>query len=168
MANVSADAAALPTLPTLDKLNATVPETASAPDIAQDWLTAFSEAKSPTDIQDLFLKDSFWRDILALTSDIRSLHGWNKIKLLLDARLSHIAHPRLLKDTHNQAAITPVFPDLTLLLFTFGFDTPIGEATGIVRLVPCGDGKWRAWVVFTALDSLKNSVEKVCGAHSFT
>ncbi|EEB93780.1 hypothetical protein MPER_07522, partial [Moniliophthora perniciosa FA553] len=148
-------------LPTLDKLKAAVPESASAPDIARQWLTAFTEAKDSAVIQDLFLEDAFWRDIVALTSDIRTLHGWQSIKSLLDARQSFIGSPSLHNAAHNQPTIANMFPDFTILQFSFGFQTPIGEATGIVRLVPGSDNKWRAYTVFTTLDTLKNHVEKV-------
>ncbi|KIK66458.1 hypothetical protein GYMLUDRAFT_257766 [Collybiopsis luxurians FD-317 M1] len=145
-------------LPTLDKLKATVPETASAPDIAQSWLDSFIKTK---DVQNLFLEESFWRDILALTSDIRTFVGRDKIKALLSARADFIASPQILHESHNRPVINSIFPDLTLLQFMFSFDTPIGGGIGIVRLAPGEDGQWRAYTMFTVLESLKNVVEKV-------
>ncbi|KAI3605508.1 flavin-binding monooxygenase-like protein [Moniliophthora roreri] len=122
----------VPSLPTLDKLKAAVPESVSAPDIAQQWLAAFTNAKDSVAIQDLFLEDAFWRDIVALTSDIRTLHGWQSIKSLLDARQNFIGSPSLHNAAHNQPSIANMFPDFTVLQFSFDFQTPIGEATGIV------------------------------------
>ncbi|KAG6831835.1 hypothetical protein H0H87_003754 [Tephrocybe sp. NHM501043] len=128
-----------PTLPTLDRLNATVPASANPITIARDWLTTFSEAIAKQDndaSEELFLPDSYWRDILALTSDINSLEGWHKIKGLLHARRSHLSALRLLEEPHNAPTVDSLFPDLSVLLFAFGFDTPIGRGSGIVRLVP--------------------------------
>ncbi|KAF5380611.1 hypothetical protein D9615_004633 [Tricholomella constricta] len=153
-----------PVLPSLDRLNAKVSESASAAAIAQDWLSAFSEsnAHQNTDAAEgLFLADSYWRDILALTSDIRSLEGWRNIRALLDSRRSHLSSLRLLQDPHNLPVIDSPFPDLTYLQFTFEFETPIGQGSGIGRLVPGADEKWRAFTIFTCLDSLRDHVEKV-------
>ncbi|KAF5363122.1 hypothetical protein D9757_011716 [Collybiopsis confluens] len=160
-------------LPTLDKLKAqSVPnDTASALAIAQDWLDKFLKTKN---VENLFLEDSFWRDILALTSDTRTFIGSSKIKALLDARGDFIqssssSSPQILQDPHNRPVITNIFPDLIFLQFTFGFETPVGTAIGIARLVPgeSDHGQWRAYTVFTALESLKNVVEKI-GAHRET
>jgi len=153
-----------PVLPTTDRLNAKVPESADAAAIAQEWLSALvaSNAQQNTDAaEELFLPDSYWRDILALTSDIRSLEGWTNIKALLDSRRSHLSSLRLLQEHHNEPIINNPFPDLTLLQFTFDFETPIGHGSGVGRLVPGANGKWKAFTIFTCLDSLMGSVEKV-------
>ncbi|KAF8070683.1 hypothetical protein FPV67DRAFT_1561425 [Lyophyllum atratum] len=152
------------TLPTLDRLNAKVPESADAATIAQEWLSAFSQSLVKQDTvaaEGLFLEDTHWRDILALTSDIRSLTGWKNVKALLDARGSYLSSLRLLQDPHNSPAIDSPFPDLSFLQFTFAFETPIGHGSGIGRLVPSADDKWRAFAMFTCLDSLKGHAEKV-------
>lgn len=153
-----------PVLPTLDKLGAKVPDSASATDIAQEWLSTFSSFVEKEDIaavEHIFLADAFWRDLLALTSDARTFHGWKSIRPLLDSRRGHLLNLKLLQEPHNLPQIDSPFPDLTLLQFAFGFETPIGQGTGIGRLVPGSDGKWRGYTVFTCLDSLTNSVEKV-------
>ncbi|KAK7051188.1 hypothetical protein VNI00_004688 [Paramarasmius palmivorus] len=154
-------ASAAPSLPTLDRLKASVPESASAPEIAQEWLNTFINAKDADAAQDLFLEDSFWRDVLALTSDTRTLHGWQSIKPLLETRKSFIGSPELHNAGPKAPTISNMFPDFTVLQFSFGFQTPIGDGTSVVRLVPGEDNKWRAYTFFTALDSLKNTVPKV-------
>ncbi|KAG5647039.1 hypothetical protein DXG03_001409 [Asterophora parasitica] len=148
-----------------DRLKAKVPESADAATIAQDWLSAFSESlNAQQDVQaakNLFLAESYWRDILALTSDIRSLKGWESIRALLDSRGSHLASLHLLQAPHNRPVIDSPFPDLSYVQFTFEFETPIGRGSGIGRLVPGADEKWRAFTIFTCLDALKNYEEKV-------
>ncbi|KAG6813375.1 hypothetical protein H0H92_011641 [Tricholoma furcatifolium] len=153
-----------PVLPTLDRLKASLPASADATAIAREWLSILSDANAKQDndlTETLFLPDSYWRDILALTSDIQSIEGWDNIKSLLVSRRSHLSSIRLLEEPHNAPTITSLFPDLVILLFTFAFDTLIGAGSGVGRLVPDGDGKWRAFTIFTCLDSLKGHVEKV-------
>ncbi|KAG6866756.1 hypothetical protein C0991_011415 [Blastosporella zonata] len=150
-------------LPTLDRLEATVPASANANAIARAWLAAFSDtiAKHDTDAaESLFLPDSYWRDLLALTSDVKSLEGWHNIKALLNSRGSHLSSLHLLEEPHNAPTIDNPFPDLVFLLFSFEFDANIGRGSGIGRLVPGADGKWRAFTIFTCLDSLNGHVEK--------
>lgn len=153
-----------PVLPTLDRLKAKVSPSASAVNIAQAWLSAFSESNAQSNIdiaEDLFLPDSYWRDILALTSEIRSLTGWTLIKQLINSRRSHLLSLRLLQELHNSPTIDAPFPDLTFVQFSFAFETPIGSGSGIGRLVPGADEKWRAFTIMTCLDSLRDHVEEV-------
>ncbi|KAG6920255.1 hypothetical protein DXG01_005024 [Tephrocybe rancida] len=147
-----------------NRLGASVPASANAATIAREWLSALSKTIAEQDVdaaEALFLADSYWRDILALTSDINSLEGWVNIKALLESRRSHLSSLRLLEESHNAPAIDTLFPDLVILLFAFEFDAPIGRGSGIGRLVPGADGQWRAFTIFTCLDSLNDHVEKV-------
>ncbi|KAG5650202.1 hypothetical protein H0H81_000327 [Sphagnurus paluster] len=153
-----------PVLPTLDRLKAKVSPSASAVNIAQAWLSAFSESNAQSNIdiaEDLFLPDSYWRDYLALTSEIRSLTGRTLIKQLINSRRSHLLSLRLLQELHNSPTIDAPFPDLTFVQFSFAFETPIGSGSGIGRLVPGADEKWRAFTIMTCLDSLRDHVEEV-------
>jgi len=52
------------------------------------------------------------------------------------------------------------FPDLAWVHMMFDFETSIGIASGIVRLVPTSDGVWKAHTVFTNLEDLKGFPEK--------
>ena len=58
--------------------------------IANEWFRAFAplvECGDTTGILDLLTEDSFWRDALALTWDLRTFEGPAKIKRFLDDRL---------------------------------------------------------------------------------
>jgi hypothetical protein len=55
------------------------------------------------------------------------------------------------------------FPDVTFLGIHFDFETKIGPASGIARLV-YEDDKWKAFTVFTLLEGIAGHPQRV-GSH---
>ena len=132
---------------------------------ARRWLTQFESALSNPgsgSLQALFHPDSHWRDVLALTWDIKTISGAEGIARELAA---HVPGARL-------AGIT-VDPDRTrprmvrragtqTLEAIFKFETAQGRGSGVLRLIPdTGDGDWKAWTLLTALDELKGHEEPI-------
>lgn len=152
-------------LPTLDRLGSDVDPDVSPSTVAENWFTAFTSAIQKGDsgaASALFLDDGFWRDILALTSDFRTVHGHPDISTLLHSSSAvEFSGLRLSQDPLRAPSLRKPFPDLTLLQFCFEFQTKIGLGTGICRLAPIKDGNWKAYTMFTCLDSLKDHPEKV-------
>ncbi|OAX36527.1 FAD/NAD(P)-binding domain-containing protein [Rhizopogon vinicolor AM-OR11-026] len=155
-------------LPTLDQLGITDPSNVSPAEVATEWLNAFSAAITQIDagaVVDLFLEDGFWKDVIALTWDLRTFEGTKDIKKLLDARLAatdlHLREIRLLEEPLQEPALQKMFPDLTWVRFCFRFTTKHGKGTGVVYLVPFPDSKWKAYSLLTCLDSLTEFPEKV-------
>ncbi|KAF9257937.1 FAD/NAD(P)-binding domain-containing protein [Marasmius fiardii PR-910] len=147
------------------------PPSTNPTQIAEEWIKAFSSALSSGSTTDLFIEGSYWRDIVALTSDIRTFKGVaNQIKPFLEAR-SRLIVADSLKLIHDhdlkKPGIAEVFPDLAFLQFGFTFKVSYGgSGTGIVRLVYTGEEKegvkgWKVFTIFTCLDQLDSSVEKV-------
>jgi len=67
-----------PAIPTLDRLGVTDLPNVSPSEAATEWLNAFSAAITQSDvgaIVDLFLEDGFWKDVIALTWDLRTFEG---------------------------------------------------------------------------------------------
>lgn len=150
-------------LPTLSKLRSTVPSDICAADIAKRWLDSFSNAISlgnPSTLNALFVEDAAWKDILAFTWDYRSIQGLTCITALFNDRVLtsglQVSSLAISEDTHLSPTLSKPFPDLDLfwVQFGFGFDTALGRCVGIVRLLPLADGEWKAYTVFTALQSL--------------
>ncbi|OJA11563.1 hypothetical protein AZE42_07107 [Rhizopogon vesiculosus] len=153
-------------LPTLDQLGVTDPSNVSPSEVATEWLNAFSAAITQVDagaVVDLFLEDGFWKDVIALTWDLRTFEGTKDIKKLLDARLAatDLREIHLLEEPLREPALQKMFPDLTWVRFCFGFTTKHGKGTGVVYLVPLPDSKWKAYSLLTCLDSLTEFPEKV-------
>jgi len=160
---ISADIPNIP-LPTLDRLNATVSDDVDAKSVAKAWFDAFSTHLSSMDVESasqLFVQDAFWRDFLSLTWDFRTFSGLPTIAKFLNDRLGS-TKPRAFKLREDAyLGLHRPAPDLAWINFFFDFETEIGVASGIVRLVPTANDEWKAHTVFTNLEDLKGFPEKV-------
>jgi cation diffusion facilitator CzcD-associated flavoprotein CzcO len=131
---------------------------------AQDWLTRFGRTLRQGDVAALFHPDAYWRDVVALTGTIRTVHGAETIAKELQAHAGAAptafrlnprrTAPRAVTraGTHNIEAI-------------FSFETAQGRGSGVLRLLPraegAPDGAPRAWTLLTALDEIKGHEEHV-------
>ncbi|OJA09280.1 hypothetical protein AZE42_01996 [Rhizopogon vesiculosus] len=153
-------------LPTLDRLGVTDLPNVSPSEAATEWLNVFSAAITQSNVEDvvnLFLEDGFWKDMIALTWDLRTFEGRNDITKLLDVRLAAtgLCEIRLLDDPLREPVLQKLFPDLAWVRFCFEFTTKHGKGTGVVYLVPLPDLKWKAYSLLTCLDALTDFPEKV-------
>lgn len=150
-------------LPSLTSLSATVPPDLDIKKVTQDWFTAFSNAvelKDPEAIINLLLPNSFWRDFLSLTWDFRTLCGHENILRFLQDQLPLMSMKNIrLKEEYLN--LQQPYPDIVWINTLFNFETQVGLASGIVRLVPTQSGEWRAYVVFTNLEDLKGFPEQI-------
>ncbi|MET4798458.1 NAD(P)-binding domain-containing protein [Bradyrhizobium sp. LB11.1] len=133
---------------------------------AQAWLDEFERALGKPDraaLNQLFLADSFWRDVLALNWNLQTLAGRDAVAPVLTA-LAPKATPSNFKITPNRAAPRWVTRAGTNNIEAiFNFETAFGRGSGIVRLVPdAGDrDRLKAWTLLTALDELKGFEEQL-------
>lgn len=131
----------------------------------QAWLDAFErtlDKPDPASLDDLFLADSFWRDVLALSWNLQTIAGRDRIALAL-ATLAPKATPINFRIAANRAPPRRVTRAGTNTIEAiFDFETAIGRGSGIVRLVPDGpDDGLKAWTLLTALDELKGFEEQL-------
>ncbi|OQE40946.1 hypothetical protein PENCOP_c005G05848 [Penicillium coprophilum] len=133
-------------------------------DVAQQWLSALEFQLSRSGnlkIKDLFHDDSWWRDMLALDWDMRTVHTATEIqkflsKLQTKAQLSKFR----LQDTGKfQPRLEQVVDGLTWVSSMFFFETAIGRGTGMLRLTQAEDGVWKAYTMYTALQELSSALE---------
>ncbi|KAG2364044.1 hypothetical protein BDR07DRAFT_1280627 [Suillus spraguei] len=153
-------------LPTLDRLGVTDPSDVSSSEVATEWLDVFSAAITQSDaaaILDLFLEDGFWKDVIALTWDLRTFEGRKDIRRLLDARLiaTGLHELCLLQEPLKKPVLQKVYEDLVWLRFCFGFSTKHGKGTAVVYLVPLPGSKWKAYSLLTCLDLLTDFPHKI-------
>ncbi|MET4177216.1 cation diffusion facilitator CzcD-associated flavoprotein CzcO [Bradyrhizobium sp. LA6.1] len=133
---------------------------------AQAWLDEFERTLGKPDRaapDHLFLADSFWRDVLALSWNLQTIAGHDRITQALRA-LAPRAAPTSFTIAPNRAAPRWVTRAGTSNIeIIFNFDTVIGRGSGIVRLVPdTADGdRLKAWTLLTALDELKGFEEQL-------
>lgn len=149
-------------LPTLDRLQATIPEDLDVRKEAEEWLQLFEASVKSQDIEafdQLFVEDAYFRDILAMTWDFRTFEGIQEIKVFLKDRLAEVK-PRSFKLDKSFVSLEQPYPDLAWIQAMFTFETEVGLASGVFRLVPLAGGQWKAHTVFTNLEDLKGFPEK--------
>ena len=116
----------------------------------EEWLARFDEALTAGDsaaASELFLDDSYWRDLVAFTWNLKTVEGPAGVKDMLDHALAH-TKPR------NWATTEPPAEAEGVTEAWIEFETEIGRGKGHLRLK---DGK--AWTLLTTLNELKGHEE---------
>jgi putative flavoprotein involved in K+ transport len=115
------------------------------------WLARFDDALARGDAKaaaELFGEDSFWRDLVAFTWNIKTLEGRGEVRSMLEATLAHVKPTgwRTIEEPAEAEGITEAW---------ISFETEVGRGTGHLRL---RDGK--AWTLLTTLAELKGHEER--------
>lgn len=152
-------------LPTLHNLGSAIDPNFDVQAIVDDWFAKFAKAIDLKDVPaiiDLFIDNVFWRDMLALTWDFRTFEGKNAVSKFLEDQLT-VFNPQ--SDTfflqRDRIELQQFYEDLAWIQASFKFDTNVGHAFGIFRLVPLPDGAWKAHVVYTNLEDLNGFPERI-------
>lgn len=131
---------------------------------AQVWLDQFERTLGEAGALDgLFLVESYWRDVLALSWSLQTITGRDAIADALTA-LAPEAAPVSFKIAPNRAPPRWVTrAGINNIEAIFDFETALGRGSGILRLVPdAADGdRLKAWTLLTALDELKGFEEQL-------
>lgn len=129
------------------------------------WLAAFDSAlaqRDPALVAALFAADGHWRDLVAFTWTIGTHSGRAAIAGMLAERLAEVApqHCRLAPGRTPPRTVMRAGTEVIEAMFEC--QTAAGIAHGAVRLVPDPDtpGGVLAWIVLTALDSLRGHEER--------
>lgn len=118
------------------------------------WLADFEAALGVRDIGQvaaMFAMDSFWRDLVAFTWNIKTVEGRDQIAEMLTARLAD-TDPR---DFRTRDAPTVEGGVISAFI---EFETAVGRGVGHLRLRVDADGE-EAWTLLTALRELKGHEE---------
>ncbi|KMO79247.1 flavin-containing monooxygenase [Mycolicibacterium chubuense] len=136
---------------TLDPQTSTPESTDLTPQQRIDaWLADFEAALAVRDIEravGMFAVDSFWRDLVSFTWNIKTLEGRDQIADMLGARLIET-------DPSGFRTKEPATQDGDVTSAFIEFETGSGRGTGHLRLK--GD---QAWTLLTALQELKGHEE---------
>jgi hypothetical protein len=168
-----------------------------AKQIAAAWLSSFQDACeaiscAPNDLGAVgavlshFVLNGWWRDRLCLTWDFRTSEeiakisclvtennalaeaGFVKLELDLSTSLGNLA---IQKSPRQDGGMI----DTILAPFDFELTNPAGKGRGVVTLVQDSSSQqWKAYILFTALESLKGYEEEVkqplghYGSHTLT
>ena len=129
-----------------------------------NWLAQFESALRTSDgeaLWMLFHRDSYWRDVLALSWRLQTLNGIDAILKELPALARRAAPTAFAIDPERAAPRWVTRAGTTAIEAIFRFETAEGRGSGIVRLIPDADdvGRLKAWTLLTALDELKGFEE---------
>jgi hypothetical protein len=137
-------------------------------EIAQQWLTSLESALSNggfDHLRDLFHVESWWRDILALQWDFRTLQNVDAITDFVKQYqpLAQLSNFRLQDEGKYQPALDKPEedrPGIEWLASMFFFETNVGKGAGVLRLTQDpGSGQWKAYAFYTTLQELKMAEE---------
>jgi hypothetical protein len=133
-------------------------------EIAQSWLDRFSAVLASGDasrLKTVLHEDSWWRDHVALSWDLRTLHGLPAITSFLSPILSSVnLQPlSLAKEGEAYAPSIVKLPELEWIQSIFSFETSTGRGRGFLRLARDETGDWKAHMLYTALDEIKSHEE---------
>ena len=133
---------------------------------AENWLARLENALAQADhhlLEGLFHPDCHWRDVLALTWEIRTVSGRDAVLNELRGHAAR-AQPTDFGIPANRAAPRHVTrAGIRAIEAIFRFETTEGHCSGVVRLTPDlnAGGVLKAWTLLTALDELKGFEEQL-------
>jgi cation diffusion facilitator CzcD-associated flavoprotein CzcO len=132
----------------------------------ENWLTQFERALATSDdtlLKTLFHPESHWRDVLALSWNIRTINGAEAIFSELKADAGRAKPAGFAIDPDRAAPRRVTRAGTSTIEAIFKFETAHGRGNGVLRLIPdAGDGtRLKAWTLLTALDELKGFEEQL-------
>src|SRR6266540_1433477 len=134
--------------------------------IAENWLAQFERAlaaPSRARLETLFHADSHWRDVLALTWQIKTVSGADAILRELATHAGRARPTGFRLDPHRTAPRNVRRAGTDAIEAIFSFETAQGRGSGVLRLTPdAQDGNaFRAWTLLKALDEIKGHEERL-------
>lgn len=132
----------------------------------ENWLARFERALAERDdvlLESLFHRDSHWRDVLALTWQIRTVSGVDAVLRELKAHAGHASPTGFRIDPDRTAPRRVTRAGTETIEAIFRFETAQGRGSGVLRLIPDGDGRHtlKAWTLLTALEEIRGFEEKL-------
>lgn len=137
--------------------------------VAEDVVSKFNSdlQKAPSKeaaegVASLFTDESYWRDHLTLSWDLRTLKTKSKIAAYLQTNTNLT---KLTVDTSTEfrapkiSAFNPKQSSKGIVLFV-NVETKVGRGHGVVRLAE-EQGSWKIWTLFTTLEELKGHEEPI-------
>ena len=130
----------------------------------EHWLAEFETAARHGNwdaVESLFLADSHWRDLLALTWNIETTGGAGRIAAALKAHVPNAGVSGFRVDPVRTPARTVTRAGREAIEAIIAFDMSVGRGEGLLRLVPDEQdgGALKAWTLLTAMAGLKGFEE---------
>ena len=142
----------------------------NAAKVVQDWLCSFQKILDSSNIeglQQLFLKESYWRDQLCLSWDFHTLRNPDRIVSFLKGQPKGCRLKTLKVDDISdikKPAVAPIdiLGDVKGVNSFLTVETDVGRGRGFARLCrDSKDGVWKAFTLFTVMEELRGHEETV-------
>ncbi|KAI8945807.1 flavin-binding monooxygenase [Xylaria longipes] len=150
------DGTSLPTIPALTLHDGITKEQIDVESVCTEWLKILERSFTSRcfdNLSPLFIDNCWWRDIVGLSWNFTSKHGYDAITAFLTDAPNPITELQLIKD----GGLKPVLLDIGGMIWIHGaftFRHTHGEGKGIIRLIHAGGSEWKAWLVSTQLDNV--------------
>ena len=130
------------------------------------WLAQFELALSAGDwlaVKALFHPECHWRDVLALSWDIQTVSGAERIVAALKSHVGRARPAGFKIDAERTPPRRVTRAGSDAIEAIFAFETADGRGEGVLRFIPDDDdgGKFKAWTLLTALRQLRGFEERV-------
>jgi thioredoxin reductase len=134
--------------------------------MTERWLAQFEAALAapgPAGLATLFHADSHWRDVLALTWQIKTVDGSDAIVPELATQAGRVRPTSFRVDRHRAAPRNVRRVGVDAIEAIFSFETMEGRGSGVLRLTPDANGSntFKAWTLLTSLDEIKGHEERL-------
>ncbi|KAB8070445.1 hypothetical protein BDV29DRAFT_198004 [Aspergillus leporis] len=132
--------------------------------IAQQWITNLDVLLNCGDflqLPQLFQEESWWRDMLALDWDLRTIQNCKNIQGYIreNQPRAQLSAFQLQYKGQFQPKLEKPVEGLSWISSMFFFKTRIGRGTGVLRLTQDDTGVWKAYSIYTSLQELKDFEE---------
>jgi hypothetical protein len=151
----------LGTIPVLSLHHEVRREDVDAATVVTRWLLELEALLAQQEfrrLSELFIEDSWWRDVVALTWDITSKQGPEAIGNYLAVSTANLTDLHPIKSGGLQPALVDM-GGLFWIQSGFTFKGSHGHGRGFVRLANVGASRWKAWLVFTQLEQFPKKIE---------
>ena len=129
-----------------------------------DWLGPFERALGDGDarrLRALFVADSYWRDVLALTWEITTVAGADAVARELNNHAGRAKPVRFCIDPDRTPPRRVMRAGAEAIEAFLRFETADGRGSGVLRLIAVAGGEPKAWTLLTALDEIKGHEEQL-------
>ncbi|KAK9427186.1 hypothetical protein V1505DRAFT_402690 [Lipomyces doorenjongii] len=125
------------------------------------WVSDFGTAVGTADatfFDSLFCDEAYWRDLIAFTNDYRGIAKPNIFQAATD-RLGIAKATNVSLVTDPAPNGVRAFPGHSFINAKFAFETALGPAFGLTRIVKTESGGYKAYVVMTCIDGVHGHPE---------
>ncbi|KAI0426756.1 hypothetical protein F5Y09DRAFT_317939 [Xylaria sp. FL1042] len=150
------DGTVLPSIPILALHDGVTKEQIDVDRVCTQWLKTLEmcfNSKSFDNVSPLLIENCWWRDIIGLSWDFTSKHGYDAITTFLANAPNPITKLRLITD----GGLKPALLDIGGMIWihaVFSFRHQHVVVKGLVRLVHVRESEWKARLVSTQLENV--------------